>query len=582
MDQYRKKVLLGGLLIAAVAMIINAVITTRSTHYLAEKIRHEMRRRQQACRNRLEAALREHALMIQALAYSLERQPAGSLEDHPFRKDFLQLRVLDARGRLLFSTAGEPAGSDWSGSGAYRAFSRSRFVSDEDVSGAPTRESFYVSAPVGPDRLLVGEVPVRKLGEKLLEERCYLVGGKGHQPEYRLLYSSAADAPERLDLEAMWSQMERPEVGYYTNHRGEQVLGAVDSVTELDWLLVTEVLAERATEGVARMRVAYWLLIGLIVVSVGGIGIFYHRAVHQPLLELNQAVVKISEGDLSARVGIDTGDELESLGERFNVMAEHLEALFQNLEQVVAERTRALDLANQELQSMNQLKSEFLANMSHELRTPLNSIIGFSELLHDRVVGELNEDQQQCVTDILESGHHLLGLINNILDLSKIEAGKMELHLEELHLQEVLEGVGRSMSSLTDRKSQRLEMELPSDLPPLRADRGKLKQVVLNLLSNAHKFTPEGGLVRLAAARSPEGLQVTVQDTGIGISAENQQTIFDEFRQVDGSHTREQEGTGLGLSLSRKLVELHGGRMWVESELGKGSAFHFVLPESAA
>jgi signal transduction histidine kinase len=234
----------------------------------------------------------------------------------------------------------------------------------------------------------------------------------------------------------------------------------------------------------------------------------------------------------------------------------------------------------EKLGETSRLKSEFLANMSHELRTPLNSIIGFSELLLDQIPGKINHEQRQCLKDILESGQHLLQLINDILDISKIESGKAELYLEEFNFRELIEGVQRAVESLTNKKSQRFEVDIGKGVGRLWADKRKVKQILLNLLSNAVKFTPEKGKIRLEVSKKRGQYLVSVIDNGMGIAKEQQQVIFDEFRQLDASHTRKYEGSGLGLSLAKRFVELHHGRIWIESEPGKGSRFSFILPIS--
>ncbi|MBI5789682.1 MAG: response regulator [Candidatus Schekmanbacteria bacterium] len=237
-----------------------------------------------------------------------------------------------------------------------------------------------------------------------------------------------------------------------------------------------------------------------------------------------------------------------------------------------------LEKANQDLLEANRLKSEFLANMSHELRTPLNSIIGFSELMLDRIPGELNTDQEQCLNDILESGQHLLTLINDILDIAKIESGKTELNMEYFDLRQLVDKVERTVASLVGQKSQLLEIFLDKQIGEVYADGRKIKQVLLNLLSNSIKFTPEGGTIRVEAALKPDHYLIRVRDTGIGLRKEEFDIIFDEFRQVDGSCTRKYEGTGLGLALAKRFVEMHKGKIWVESEIGKGSCFSFTIP----
>jgi len=236
----------------------------------------------------------------------------------------------------------------------------------------------------------------------------------------------------------------------------------------------------------------------------------------------------------------------------------------------IADKSRQLEVASQH-------KSEFLANMSHELRTPLNAIIGFSEVLNDRMFGELNEKQDEYLKDIYASGTHLLSLINDILDLSKIEAGRMELELTDFDLPTTLDNALMLVRERAGRRSLTLQMSIDEQLGEIRADERKIRQVVLNLLSNAIKFTPEGGRIEVGALPKDGFVEVSVSDTGVGIAPEDQEAVFEEFRQV-GTAAKKVEGTGLGLTLCRKFVELHGGRIWVKSQEGEGSTFTFTIP----
>jgi GAF domain-containing protein len=232
-----------------------------------------------------------------------------------------------------------------------------------------------------------------------------------------------------------------------------------------------------------------------------------------------------------------------------------------------------------QLETASRHKSEFLANMSHELRTPLNAIIGFSEILAEKMFGDVNEKQTEYLQDILESGRHLLSLINDILDLSKIEAGRMELELSEFGLPQAIENALILVRERASRRGIRLGSTIDPQLGMIGGDERKVKQVLLNLLSNALKFTPEGGRIDVRARLDGEVAEVSVADTGVGIAAADQDAVFEEFRQV-GTADKKAEGTGLGLALSRKFIELHGGRIWVTSQLGAGSTFAFTLPLS--
>ena len=255
-----------------------------------------------------------------------------------------------------------------------------------------------------------------------------------------------------------------------------------------------------------------------------------------------------------------------------------LKALSDQLKQ----RGREIARKNAQLEDANRLKSEFLANMSHELRTPLNAIIGFSEVLKDGLLGDMPEEQVDYIQDIFDSANHLLSLINDILDLSKIEAGKMELDVSELDLHEVF---SNSLSIVKERAHANrihLELDVPEELDAMQADGRKVKQILYNLLSNAVKFTPSGGKVTLRARRDGDWLEIAVADTGIGIAADKISRLFRHFEQLDGSLSRKHEGTGLGLVMVKRLAELHGGQVGVESEPNKGSTFTVRLPMHAA
>jgi len=240
---------------------------------------------------------------------------------------------------------------------------------------------------------------------------------------------------------------------------------------------------------------------------------------------------------------------------------------------------REIEDKSRQVEAASRHKSEFLANMSHELRTPLNAVIGFSEVLGEKMFGELNEKQNEYVDDIHSSGQHLLSLINDILDLSKVEAGRMELELAKFDLPLTVENAITLVRERATRHGITLDTAIDERLGDFVGDERKIKQVLLNLLSNAVKFTSEGGRIGIQAIPVDGSVEISVSDTGIGITPEDQATIFEEFRQVGTADAQKHEGTGLGLTLAKKFVELHGGRIWVESEVGKGSTFTFTLPE---
>ena len=295
-----------------------------------------------------------------------------------------------------------------------------------------------------------------------------------------------------------------------------------------------------------------------------GLGYSISWSLIDPVRRMDQRFSELAAGNFAGRVDVANRDELGTLAENLNRMSDELGRLYRQLE------------------SANRHKSEFLANMSHELRTPLNAVIGFSEVLQERMFGELNEKQADYVNDIHSSGRHLLALINDILDLSKIEAGRMELEPSEFDLPAMLETALTLVRERAQRHNIALSLDAEPEVGVVQGDERKLKQVTLNLLSNAVKFTPEGGAVRLGARRNGSAVEVWVADTGVGIAQEEQALVFEEFRQVGTDSARKAEGTGLGLALAKKFIELHGGTIRLESAPGRGSTFTFTLPAPAS
>jgi PAS domain S-box-containing protein len=304
-----------------------------------------------------------------------------------------------------------------------------------------------------------------------------------------------------------------------------------------------------------------------------------HRALRARVLQGNSfggfETSRVCKDGSSIDVSLSTAPLHDGRGHVVGIIAVYQDISDRRL---IAEQRQAREAAD----AANLAKSNFLANMSHELRTPLNAIIGFSELLEDRTFGELNERQQRYVANVHSSGRHLLQLVNDILDLAKVDAGRLLLDLEPVDLGALLQDMQRGLEHLAAAKHQILTVELGENVPILTADRGKVKQILYNLLSNAIKFTKDGGRIGMqASAVQSDGadkVQVSVWDTGIGIAAEDLNRIFLEFEQVDSTYARQQQGTGLGLALTRRLVEAHGGRIMVESTAGEGSTFTFILP----
>jgi signal transduction histidine kinase len=368
------------------------------------------------------------------------------------------------------------------------------------------------------------------------------------------------------------------------DENGTKVLSAYRTVAPLGWRVFVE---EPTSEAYAPLRAAIWrtaLLLVVFLLLAVVTSVLLARRLVRPIESIQAGASRIGGGAFDERIEVRTNDELGALAKEFNVMAGRLQESYSSLEQKVEERTRELatalaelDEKSRELEAASRHKSQFLANMSHELRTPLNAIIGFSQVLRDELFGEVNEKQAEYLEDILSSANHLLALINDILDLSKVEAGQIELEIAPFSLTEALESGVVMVRERATRDGVRVALAADPGLDLVDGDERRIRQVIFNLLSNAVKFTPTGGAVDVSASHVDGEVWVSVMDTGPGLAATDHERIFEEFQQAEtGLELR--EGTGLGLALSKKLVELHGGRIWVDSELGEGSTFVFTLP----
>ena len=340
------------------------------------------------------------------------------------------------------------------------------------------------------------------------------------------------------------------------------------------WTVVVEQPADVVTAPLRRSLIGALVILLVALLMSFLVSLWYARRLSGPILALEAGAAAFGQGNFERRIDVHTGDEIELVATEFNRMADQLQDYTIGLERKVAEKTVQLETANRH-------KSEFLANMSHELRTPLNAIIGFSEILKERMFGDLNAKQIEYVRDIYGSGQHLLSLINDILDLAKVEAGHMTLDVHEFDVCAAVDNCCTLIRERAQRSGLKLACSVDANVGRWPADERKFKQIVLNLLSNAVKFTPAGGTVSLTASVEQGRLVVRVIDTGIGIEAKDRAAIFKEFQQLSTPGVAKHEGTGLGLSLSLRLVELHSGTLTVESEPGRGSTFTARLPRAS-
>lgn len=374
---------------------------------------------------------------------------------------------------------------------------------------------------------------------------------------------------------------------YHCHGSSRKVLGGI--VVRLD--------AERTfAQVIAQRNRTIMIVVFLIPVVIVLVYVMANKLVRRPVESLAEKAKKFAEGDMSVTVEVKTEDEIGILGNTFNDMVERVSSTSKALEEEVKrktdllnERTRLLTLievANRELRELDKLKSTFLANMSHELRTPMNAIMGYTDLLIDQVDGPVNEEQEKSLRKVATNARHLLQLINDVLDISKIESGKMSLSPKEIDFTWLIESIMPTFEPQIKQKKLSLSYDIAAELPLLYADEDKIKQVLINLISNAIKFTHKGG-VTVSARISDRGIspgeeaifaEICVEDTGIGIKAEDIGKIFDKFVQVDLTTVRQYEGTGLGLSIARGLVSLHKGVIWVTSKYSEGSKFCFTIP----
>ena len=376
-----------------------------------------------------------------------------------------------------------------------------------------------------------------------------------------------------------------------TDLGGRKVLTAHAAIAPVGWHVFVEQPVGEAFAPLyaAIRRTGVLLLVGLALAM--GASVVLARRLLRPIQTLQQGAARIRAGSLDERITLQTGDELEVLAEEFNRTAAELQESYASLERKVQERTadlsealRALREKTQQVELASRHKSVFLANMSHEFRTPMHAIIGCSEILLDASLPITEQEREQFLRDILSGGRHLLALINDVLDLSRIEAGRLDLRIEPTAARAVLDAVHGTMRPLAAKKRIQLDLECADGLGLVPMDAMRMRQTLVNLVGNALKFTPEGGRVWVRAfpSQPDDGLRIEVEDTGPGISPEEQERIFAEFEQAAVTQASGRpEGAGLGLTLARRFVEMHGGRLWVESEVGRGSRFILTLPAAA-
>ncbi|MFQ6026153.1 MAG: sensor histidine kinase [Dehalococcoidia bacterium] len=430
---------------------------------------------------------------------------------------------------------------------------------------------------------VVSEIRVGKSGH------AYVVDSHGilvSHPDIGLVLqktslSSLPQVQEALIASTQPMNQKPPEVKIARDIQGNRVLSSYLPIRTLRWqVFVEQPLGEAFAPLIfSLLRTGLLMIIGFALAVVASM--FMARKMVTPIRALQASAARIGAGALDQSIKVDTGDELEELAEEFNRMSAQLRDSYTNLEQRVIERTAELTTALDKLEEASRHKSEFLANMSHELRTPLNAIIGYSEMLEEQAEDLRQEDFIPDLHNVQASGKHLLELVNEILDFSKVEAGKMELYLETFDVPTMVKDVVTVIQPLAEKNGNTLEVRCESNVGFMRADLTKVRQTLFNLLSNASKFT-QGGAISLDVIREggagEDQIRFSVTDTGIGMTPDQMDKLFLPFSQADSSTTRRYGGTGLGLILSRSFCQMMGGHITLASEAGKGSTFRFTLP----
>lgn len=517
--------------------------------------------------------------------------------------DFASVLMLNAAGASLANSL-DPSvvGRDFRDRDFYQGVLRIHgpYFSPVPYIGAATRvPTLAIALPIWGSRgdlqgLLAGTFTVEYLSQLLAPARGGSHGGPtpdGNQGDVYLVspsrmilaHTSPSKRSSRIqdaDAGAQAALAGRRGSVTWTDGSGASQLGVFAPLPEIGWGLVYTRPYHPFLFALPYLFPGFLPALLVVLVAAALAGMLAARQLSRPILDLEQAVRRLRGGEFATRLPEERRDELGDLAVAFNRMAATLQDLYNNLEAKVAERTATLKATNLELARASQIKSEFLARMSHDLRTPLNSVIGFADLLLTQQTGPLNEKQQRYLHHVGNAGRHLLELINDILDLTRVEAGKLEIRPESCQVAPILDEMLALFRTQAQVRRVTLAVEIHSPLGELMVDRIRLQQVFHNLLSNAVKFTPEGGLVTISARQIGAEQEFVVRDTGIGIAPEDHQRIFEAYEQA-GKEEGKQKGTGLGLAITKRLVEMHGGRIWVESAPGQGSAFTVRLPGAA-
>ncbi|MBI2174136.1 MAG: response regulator [Candidatus Omnitrophica bacterium] len=561
-----------------------------------------------------ESILDEHAMKAEIAQRRTLKQVFGRdvkwdmyrLDERIYRYD--ELFITDINGKVIASSNKKSIGTDMSKMGFFQEGQKGLFVQDvyEDEEG---KTLFGFAAPIFMDgEKLLGVVGVKdstdfltdlvtgdlgnEIGGKLFlagytaSTDFYVINKDGYMITQSKVLKGVENTPLNQEAKTLpWQRgidegsRVRDVQEFYPNYAGREVGGASKTVFEMKWMVVGEQNKDEILALAARLM---WMIIAVslaVAAFVGILSYFLARQISRPVMKLASATLEVEKGNYDIQVDVRSKDEVGALAKAFNQMTRQIQVYRNSLEQ----KNKDLAVAKEAAEEANQTKSDFLARMSHELRTPMNAIIGYSEMLMEDTRDAGQERYVSDLEKIHTAGNHLLQLINDILDLSKVEAHKLELYLETFDVAPMVREVVNTIKPLAEKNANRLEVRLDENMGFMRADTTRMRQVLFNLFSNACKFT-EKGIISLDVIRKDRGdsdwIVFALRDTGIGMTPEQMSKLFQPFSQGDTSTTRKYGGTGLGLAISKRFCEMMGGEILVESEYGKGSTFTVSLPAS--